>query len=212
MAGTTRWRKVSGTSMRLLRNTFGNTRESMSADAVLPASSVANTFIGVVQVLVVEQRIDCDAHGRVGDAHGAVPRVRGVDTIAHANAGRDVVGGRAEHHELAAAVVDVVVHRQHRDARRLQSDPHRMRQRRGQRAHAVEHLALGGHQDAGVAGLEIGAISFRVAGTVTRTRSGPSCVKPAAPAWPSVNKRRLFAALFETSRRASTAGRRARRP
>jgi hypothetical protein len=49
IAGTTRPRNVSGTSMRLRRNTFGNTRESMSADAVLPASSVANTFIGVVR-------------------------------------------------------------------------------------------------------------------------------------------------------------------
>ena len=124
IAGTTRWRNVSATSMRLLRNTFGNTRESMSADAVLPASSVANTFIGVVQVLVVEQRKERDARaGSAMPTRGA--RVARVDAIADAHAGGDVGGRRAEHHELAAAVVDVVVHREHRDARRLQPDAHR---------------------------------------------------------------------------------------
>ncbi len=132
----------------------------------------------------MEQRVHRHAHGRVGDADGGA-RIGAVDAIADAHAGGDVIWRRAEHHELAAAVVDEMVQRENRDARRLEPHANRMRGRRGERPQVVEHLALGVDENATFARFEIG-ISLRVAGTISRTRSGPSCLSVPAPCCPRV--------------------------
>ena len=65
IAGTTRCRNASSISMRLFAYGFGNTWWSSATVASLPASSRAKTWIGVFEVLVVEQREEGDAQRRV---------------------------------------------------------------------------------------------------------------------------------------------------
>ena len=126
ISGTTRLRNLSSISIRLFLNGFANTLSTNVAFASLPASSRAKATIGVLSVLVVEQREERDLERRVGagDAGARRGKARILD-VADAHARLDVGRRRAVDDHLGAAVVDVVMRREDRDRAAARAGPGR---------------------------------------------------------------------------------------
>ena len=113
-----------------------------------------------LQVLVVQQREERDAHRGIGDLDARDGRTRrrvaGILDVPDDHARGHILGGGAVDDHLRPAVVDVVVRGHHRHARPF--EPHLEVAARGRRdrADAVDHLARGRDDDGRVARLQLG--------------------------------------------------------
>ena len=134
IAGTTRSRNLSSSSMRLFLNGFGK-RPVIEIGARRVARLVAREQPDRrLQILVVAQREERDAQRR--DRRSSRPRpsragrrVAGILEVADQHARRHVGRRGAVDHHLGAAEIDVVLRRHHRDARPF--EPHLHVARRG---------------------------------------------------------------------------------
>ena len=135
IGGTTRARNRSSRLIVLERNCFGNTRKSKLPLPSLPTVSRAKTVIGVLRVLIPEQREEREAQRRVRAA-GGKPAILAI-ADAHTRLGVGRVHAIDDH--LRAAVVDVVELRQHGDLRRRQPNLERPSRRRGRLSQAEQH-------------------------------------------------------------------------
>ena len=108
-----------------------------------------------IQFLVVQQREEGHPRGLVSLDAGAGRGEAGIGAIAHAHPGFDVGRRGAIHHELGAAVVDVVERREDGDARRVEPDLDVAGRFRFGLAHAVEHGPRRAHDDPGRSRLQL---------------------------------------------------------
>ena len=124
ISGTTRLMNLSSISIRLFLNGFSNTLSTKVAFAWLPASSRAKATIGVFERLIVEQREERDLDRRVGARRRRrrKPGSPGYSTSPTRTPDAMSARRRPVDDHFGAAVIDVVMRRQHRDARRLEAD------------------------------------------------------------------------------------------
>ena len=113
-----------------------------------------------VEVLVVEERDECDAQRGIGDLDAvdgsARRRIAGILDVADDHARFHIVRRHAINHELRSAEVNVVVRRDDRDARPFQPDLDVAAGARLERAQTAHSGPAHGHDDFRCAGLQVG--------------------------------------------------------
>ena len=122
----------------------------------LIASLVAREDLdGRVDRLIEEQREERHAQRRIAADARTLRRIPDVFLVADSHPRDHVVRRRAIDDELAAAQIDVVEGREHRDRRRLEAHLHVTGDRRFRLTDPVDHRSCGVNDDAGRSGFEV---------------------------------------------------------